>query len=50
MLIGGLWSLKFLGGFTDDILEVRPNPVRVNEWKPKKPVTQTQEMRQERFG
>lgn len=35
MLIGGLWLLKFLGGVTDDILEVRPNPLRVNEWKPK---------------
>lgn len=41
MLIGGLLLLKFLEGFTDDILEVRPNSLRVNEQKPKEPVTHT---------
>jgi len=27
-IIGGLWLLKVVGGFNDDILEVRPNPLR----------------------
>lgn len=27
-LTGGLWLLKVVGSFNDDILEVRPNPLR----------------------